>query len=167
MCWEELEAAAMMLQANAGAATAASNLATPDDGLHAAAEQQGAGINSRGEASAHGNGGNGSDDIWVPLVVQQYVPHTEELYKQVPQPEEIALHYVAAVLAKRMRLSLFNFDVVVPTVQSADGIALELCVVDVNYFPGVDKLPGWQAALAEHLQAAAGRAGAEAGAAAT
>mgnify|MGYP001807133422 CR=1 FL=1 len=35
---------------------------------------------------------------------------------------------------------------------------LRLCVVDVNYFPGYDKLEGWEEMLVEHLRAAADRA---------
>ncbi|GIL57496.1 hypothetical protein Vafri_12721 [Volvox africanus] len=103
------------------------------------------------------------------------------------------LEVVARELSRRMGLTLFNFDVVVPvsglpelsvvgeaaeparergevssggplgSLGNDDGdagyrIGDDACVmyvVDVNYFPGYDKLPGWEAHMVAHLRAVA------------
>jgi inositol-1,3,4-trisphosphate 5/6-kinase/inositol-tetrakisphosphate 1-kinase len=48
-------------------------------------------------------------------------------------------------------LSMFNLDVICPVEQLADG-TLKLCVVDVNYFPGFDKLTDFERRFARYLK---------------
>jgi len=65
-------------------------------------------------------------------------------------------------------LTLFNFDLIVPEQQQQDGeevAVLHLRVVDINYLPGFDKVPGAQRLLGQYLrqrcEAAAAAAGGE------
>ncbi|EFJ49575.1 hypothetical protein VOLCADRAFT_89931 [Volvox carteri f. nagariensis] len=88
------------------------------------------------------------------------------------------LGVVAQELSHRMGLTMFNFDVVMPTTEVVEGAvgvhgeqegaragmglakagvggSCVLYVIDVNYFPGYDKLQGWETHLVAHLRAAA------------
>jgi hypothetical protein len=70
-----------------------------------------------------------------------------------------ALERLARRLAPRLgaalSLSLFNFDLLVPAArpQEEEATSTSARLVDVNYFPGIDKLPGWEALLAARLAA--------------
>jgi hypothetical protein len=64
-------------------------------------------------------------------------------------PEWVAKGIVASVRAKT-GLSLFNVDVICPVDQPTNG-TLKLCVVDVNYFPGFDKLVNFEHRFVLHL----------------
>ncbi|GFR48828.1 hypothetical protein Agub_g10781 [Astrephomene gubernaculifera] len=260
-CWSELEALGQELQLQRPAQGSAGG----EGG------KEGGGGDGIGAGSTAG-GGEGDESweeggSWTPLVVQQYVPHTEELYKVYvlgrhvrverrasltlaqlralgggaaregeqaaaaagkgdrraggllvhnlsAQPQatgairapaasagdsddagpaiaaemvsgaldERILHAVAHALSQRLGLSMFNFDAVVPVPehheqqrheeqkqdvnaasqkqqqQQEQQQRLSLFVVDVNYFPGYDKLSGWEEMLVDHLRAAADEA---------
>ncbi|KAG2501672.1 hypothetical protein HYH03_000175 [Edaphochlamys debaryana] len=81
------------------------------------------------------------------------------------------LRAVAQELSGRMRLSMFNFDALVPAGAAEAGeeragegeeegerAAREVYVCDVNYFPGYDKMGDWEGMMVEHLAEAAARA---------
>lgn len=57
---------------------------------------------------------------------------------------------LAASLRKRLGLQLFNFDMICPEQQPQQQQGLYY-VVDINYFPGVDKLPGFEAMFVDFL----------------
>ncbi len=62
---------------------------------------------------------------------------------------------LAPRLAAALSLSLFNFDLLVPVSRPREEGAASASarLVDANYFPGIDKLPGWEALLAARLAA--------------
>jgi hypothetical protein len=61
-----------------------------------------------------------------------------------------AAHSIARHLRAALGLHLFNFDLLLPCAQP-DSSCLQLCVVDINYFPGYDKIPGWEAMMVDFL----------------
>eukprot|EP00775_Hariotina_reticulata_P014719 gene14719-14887_t len=103
-----------------------------------------------------------SREFKPPLVVQQFVEHGGVLFKVYVLGEQ----------------TLFNFDLIVPeeqlphgeadvagrdgtlssssSSQRREGAAPALCyVVDINYFPGVDKIPNFEERFVAFLRAAA------------
>jgi inositol-1,3,4-trisphosphate 5/6-kinase / inositol-tetrakisphosphate 1-kinase len=59
-------------------------------------------------------------------------------------------------------LSLFNLDVICPVEQLGNGMQ-RLCVVDVNYFPGFDKLAHFERRFARYLRSVVSKAAVQSG----
>lgn len=64
-----------------------------------------------------------------------------------------AMQQLAAHLREALGMSLFNVDIIVPSEQ---GRGARLLVVDINYFPGIDKVPGGEQLFANLLAECAG-----------
>lgn len=69
---------------------------------------------------------------------------------------------LAAVLRKRLGMQLFNFDLICPD-GNCSGPGPVPCgaeqesryyIIDINYFPGVDKIPGFEQIFVDFLAAA-------------
>ena len=58
-------------------------------------------------------------------------------------PPEWLTHTLADVLRQRLGLQLFNFDLICPEEQRLPYECLYY-VIDINYFPGVDKIPNFE-----------------------
>jgi inositol-1,3,4-trisphosphate 5/6-kinase/inositol-tetrakisphosphate 1-kinase len=82
----------------------------------------------------------------------------------VPAPPSWLFEQVAARIASRLGLALFNFDLIVPLAPppgrrglvggSGSGDEWEeglVNLVDINYFPGYEKLPGYEALMVRFL----------------
>lgn len=78
----------------------------------------------------------------------------------VPAPPEWLWRGIASKLRTALRLSLFNFDLIVPLapaphqtglVDPSSSTAKEGLVhlIDINYFPGIEKLPNYEALLVQ------------------
>ena len=63
-------------------------------------------------------------------------------------PPDWVTHRLASILRQRLGLHLFNFDLIRP-----EGQAAQYYVVDINYFPGVDKIPNFEAVFVDFLKA--------------
>lgn len=71
----------------------------------------------------------------------------------VESPPDWLLDQLAATLRNRLHLQLFNFDMVRPTKHNAPGSkGADFLVVDVNYFPGYEKLPNHATLMVDFLQ---------------
>mmetsp|Transcript_10669 Transcript_10669/g.22930 ORF Transcript_10669/g.22930 Transcript_10669/m.22930 type:complete len:422 (+) Transcript_10669:247-1512(+) len=68
-------------------------------------------------------------------------------------PPEWVTHKLASVLRKRLGLQLFNFDLICPEGQPSSKECLYY-VIDINYFPGVDKIPRFEHLFVQFLHAA-------------
>ncbi|KAH7617751.1 hypothetical protein Ndes2526B_g07618 [Nannochloris sp. 'desiccata'] len=78
----------------------------------------------------------------------------------VPAPPEWLWRGIASKLRTALCLSLFNFDLIVPVapaphqaglVDPCSGTAEEglVHIIDINYFPGIEKLPNYEALLVQ------------------
>jgi inositol-1,3,4-trisphosphate 5/6-kinase/inositol-tetrakisphosphate 1-kinase len=68
----------------------------------------------------------------------------------VPSPPELLWRGIAAKLRSELGLTLFNFDIIVPLTQPVDSTFEKLVhVIDINYFPGIEKLPNYEALLVQ------------------
>ena len=75
----------------------------------------------------------------------QRTPHGERVKpKEVPQAHRDMPNYrrLGAALRERYQLDIFNADILTPEEQPNDGSKL-FYLVDVNYFPGVNKVAGY------------------------
>ncbi|DBA95946.1 TPA: hypothetical protein ACH3X1_001467 [Trebouxia sp. C0004] len=71
----------------------------------------------------------------------------------VEGPPDWLLDQLAATLRSRLHLQLFNFDLVRPTEHNAPGSkGADFLVVDINYFPGYEKLPNHADLMVGFLQ---------------
>lgn len=71
----------------------------------------------------------------------------------VQGPPDWFLDQLAATLRNRLKLQLFNFDLVRPTKHNAPGSkGADFLVVDINYFPGYEKLPNHASLMVDFLQ---------------
>ena len=61
-------------------------------------------------------------------------------------PPEWITHSLANALKKRLGLQLFNFDMIEP--KGCEGV---FYVVDINYFPGVDKIRDFENIFVDFL----------------
>ena len=68
---------------------------------------------------------------------------------RVAMPEEGFLRKLALGLRDRLGLRLFNFDLI-----RVGGDSDEFLVVDINYFPGIAKMPGYSDTFCEFLKSA-------------
>mmetsp|Transcript_15093 Transcript_15093/g.40824 ORF Transcript_15093/g.40824 Transcript_15093/m.40824 type:complete len:443 (+) Transcript_15093:139-1467(+) len=68
-------------------------------------------------------------------------------------PPEWITHTLADVLRRRLGLQLFNFDLICPEEQISPNECLYY-VIDINYFPGVDKIPNFEQAFVHFLRTA-------------
>ena len=75
----------------------------------------------------------------------------------VPAPGEDFVRELALGLRDALRLRLFNFDLI-----RVNGDGDEFLVVDINYFPGIAKMPGYSETFCAFLRDAKGRGGATA-----
>ncbi len=79
---------------------------------------------------------------------------------EAAEPPEWVIRATAAALRARLGVMLFNFDMLCPSCPAADSgssgpPAPQLYyVVDINYFPGIDKLPGFERRLVAFLRSA-------------
>ncbi|KAG2447202.1 hypothetical protein HYH02_007943 [Chlamydomonas schloesseri] len=67
-------------------------------------------------------------------------------------PPEWVTSALSGALREKLGLQLFNFDMICPEQQPAEGERL-YHVVDVNYFPGVDKLDNFEQLFVDFLKA--------------
>jgi len=79
---------------------------------------------------------------------------TPELLGLAETPPDWFCRGLGRELARRLGLRLFNIDVILPG-GGAPGGERTAFVVDINYFPGYDKLPGWQGLLLGFLKKSA------------
>ncbi|KAG2444462.1 hypothetical protein HXX76_001214 [Chlamydomonas incerta] len=68
-------------------------------------------------------------------------------------PPDWVTSALSGALREKLGLQLFNFDMICPEQQPAEGERL-YHVVDVNYFPGVDKLDNFEQLFVDFLKAA-------------
>lgn len=68
------------------------------------------------------------------------------------QPPDWSLPQLAKQLQKAIGLTMFNLDVICPLQQPKNG-EVNYRVVDINYFPGFDKLPSFEDKFADFLVA--------------
>ena len=72
-----------------------------------------------------------------------------------PDPPRWVLEALAARLRRELGLTLFNFDLIaVDTSRPRVGgcpVGASYLVIDINYFPGFEKLPDYEALMAEFL----------------
>lgn len=67
-------------------------------------------------------------------------------------PPDWLTHALAGSLRSALGLQLFNFDLICPEEQAgADSGQCLYYVVDINYFPGVDKIPNFEAMFVDFL----------------
>lgn len=66
-------------------------------------------------------------------------------------PPEWVTNSLAAILRKRLGVQLFNFDMICPEGDNFEELLYY--VVDINYFPGVDKIPGFEELFVNFLKA--------------
>ena len=72
---------------------------------------------------------------------------------------------LAAYLRSSLGMNLFNVDIIAPSVapqqqeQQEQQLQQQLLVVDINYFPGYDKVPGAEVLFADFLVQCAAHAG--------
>ena len=66
--------------------------------------------------------------------------------KVVPAPGNAFVKTLALTLRDELQLKLFNFDLI-----RVDGDKNEFLVVDINYFPGIAKMPGYSDAFTRFL----------------
>lgn len=75
----------------------------------------------------------------------------------VPDPPSWLIKELAAQLRGRLGLQLFNFDLIIPwpqvTQQQHSARPKLVYVIDINYFPGYEKLPGYEELMVKFLQA--------------
>ena len=69
--------------------------------------------------------------------------------KRVPAPRDDFVKSLALTLRDELRLRLFNFDLI-----RVDGDTDEFLVVDINYFPGIAKMPGYSDTFCRFLRKA-------------
>ncbi|KAL3153842.1 hypothetical protein ABBQ32_013417 [Trebouxia sp. C0010 RCD-2024] len=70
----------------------------------------------------------------------------------VEGPPDWLLHKLAAALRTALNLQLFNFDLMRPTERDAPGSKGADFLVNINYFPGYEKLPNHAALMVDFLQ---------------
>ena len=74
--------------------------------------------------------------------------------KFVAAPRDDFVTSLALTLRDELGLSLFNFDLI-----RVDGDKDEFLVVDINYFPGIAKMPGYSDTFCRFLRRAKQKAG--------
>ncbi|CAG9464409.1 unnamed protein product [Pedinophyceae sp. YPF-701] len=77
------------------------------------------------------------------------------LGSRVAAPPPWFVQQLGQEVRRRVGLNLFNIDIIGtprPTEPGPDGISRTFYVVDINYFPGYDKLDGWQTLLLDFLE---------------
>ena len=78
----------------------------------------------------------------------------------VPVPPEWLWRGIAEKIRTQLGLSLFNFDLIVPLTPKKDQAGLVdpkstvateglIYLIDINYFPGIEKLPNYEALLVQ------------------
>jgi hypothetical protein len=65
----------------------------------------------------------------------------------VVQPEPSILREIGLELKSKLNLDIFNFDLI----RVKDDPSGELLIVDINYFPGISKMPGFSVAFCQFL----------------
>lgn len=69
----------------------------------------------------------------------------------LPSPPHSTMHALAGELRQRLGLQLFNFDLICPDDQHCPGECLYY-VIDINYFPGVDKIADFEHVFVDFLK---------------
>ena len=87
----------------------------------------------------------------------------------VPAPPEWFWREISSRIREILKLTLFNFDLIVPlhppphqagllqqdAADSSAGVAVEeglVHLIDINYFPGIEKLPNYEALLVRFFE---------------
>lgn len=65
----------------------------------------------------------------------------------VVQPDPSILREIGLALKSKLNLDIFNFDLI----RVKDDPSGELLIVDINYFPGISKMPGFSDAFCQFL----------------
>jgi inositol-1,3,4-trisphosphate 5/6-kinase/inositol-tetrakisphosphate 1-kinase len=65
----------------------------------------------------------------------------------VVQPDPSILREIGLALKSKLNLDFFNFDLI----RVKDDPSGELLIVDINYFPGISKMPGFSDAFCQFL----------------
>jgi len=97
-------------------------------------------------APAHGANGDGSNDAVTPPP-QEYIVEGADA---VLEPSAAFVHALAMGLQASLGLQLFNFDLI-----RVNGQQDRFLVVDINYFPGIAKMPGYEHVFADFLRRSA------------
>lgn len=117
-----------------------------------------------GGPSSGGEGGGDATDDGI-KVMQEQSPHFKpdekskppELQEEaIPPPSDAFVRELALALRDKLRLRLFNFDLI-----RVNGNGDEFLVVDINYFPGIAKMPGYSDTFCNFLKSAKGKTGSQ------
>ncbi|KXZ48736.1 hypothetical protein GPECTOR_25g320 [Gonium pectorale] len=103
--------------------------------------------------SCGGAGGAVCSTADLPAGPQQQQRHQHEpsvLQEQPAAPPDWVTTSLAGTLREKLGLQLFNFDMICPVANSPNGERLYY-VVDINYFPGVDKIPDFERVFIDFL----------------
>jgi hypothetical protein len=74
-------------------------------------------------------------------------PVSVETEAPVEEPEAELVRAIAQSLRAQLGLSLFNFDLI-----RVRGSGNKFLVIDINYFPGYAKMPGYEAVISDWLR---------------
>ena len=74
----------------------------------------------------------------------------------IAPPSDAFIRQLALSLRDKLRLRLFNFDLI-----RVNGKGDEFLVVDINYFPGIAKMPGYSDTFCNFLKSAKGKNGSQ------
>ena len=86
---------------------------------------------------------------------QEQVAGLRESPTESKEPPEWVVKGIAYALQSALGLQLFNFDMLTPTDSQSD--ASVYYIVDINYFPGYEKLPGHTQRFVNFLSAVLSR----------
>ncbi|GFR52555.1 hypothetical protein Agub_g15143 [Astrephomene gubernaculifera] len=124
-----------------------------------------AGVTSHGRARPQATGARCAQSPQQPLqhsqshTSQSQLPSPRSLSQQQQQqqqqpavPPEWVTSALAGTLRDKLGLQLFNFDMICPAEQKSPRERLYY-VVDINYFPGVDKIPDFENIFVDFLTA--------------
>lgn len=67
-----------------------------------------------------------------------------KLSAHAPLPSRELISAIAARLRRKLGLQLFNFDLI-----REAGPEERFCIVDINYFPGFAKMPGYEHVMSD------------------
>lgn len=77
-----------------------------------------------------------------------------QLAASAPLPPRELVSAIAARLRRKLGLQLFNFDLI-----RESGPDEQYCIVDINYFPGFAKMPGYEHVMSDFFVSLAEKKG--------